>query len=189
MQAPGPMIKSMAMDSTCMQQPPPTKGCGRKASGMESASKFNMWTARRRHQIIQQLLQAFMKANGQIMFHMAGNFEEENKSLSNPWHDRVIFWTEWDSSHQELVPYNFAYNANNFLSTCGKCSEVVFEFKWRATYYGRLRAKLILAPLGMPKWVWPSMNPQRMFLVQTSTLPPSMDRKLTKRERWCMQNN
>ena len=38
-----------------------------------------------------------------------------------------------------------------FLSTCGACSEVVFEFEWRATYFGSLKAKLILAPLDMPK--------------------------------------
>ena len=34
-----------------------------------------------------------------------------------------------------------------FLSNCGACLEVEFEFEWRA-------------PLdGMPKWVWSSMNP------------------------------
>ena len=40
---------------------------------------------------------------------------------------------------------------------------------WRVTYFRWLRSKLILAPLGMPKWVWPSMNQYRMFFVKTST--------------------
>lgn len=68
----------------------------------------------------------------------------------------------------------------SFLSTCvGAYSAVVFEFKWRAIYsVSSLRAKLILAALDcMPKWVSPSVNPCRSFLVQTSPLPPSMHRK------------
>ena len=52
--------------------------------------------------------------------------------------------------------------------------------------FGSLRAKLVLAPLGMPKWVWPSMNRYRMFYVQTSTLPPSMHGKLTEHGRCCI---
>ena len=40
-----------------------------------------------------------------------------------------------------------------------------------------------LAPLRMPKWIWPSMNQKGMFFVQTSTLPPSMHRKLAKHGR------
>ena len=80
-----------------------------------------------------------------------------------------------------------AYKIGNiFLSTCGVCSEVVFDIGWRATYFGLLRAKLILAPLGMPKWVWPSMNWYRTFFVQTSTLPPSMHQKHTEHGRCCM---
>ena len=62
-------------------------------------------------------------------------------------------------------------------------------FEWRATYVSSLRAKFILAPFGIWNWVWPSMNGYRMFFDQTSTLPPSMHRKLTKHERCCMQNN
>ena len=34
-------------------------------------------------------------------------------------------------------------------------------------------AKLNLAPLSMPKWVWTSMNGSRMFFVHTSTVPPT----------------
>jgi hypothetical protein len=54
---------------------------------------------------------------------------------------------------------------------------------------GSWRAKLILAPLGMPKRIWPSMNQYRIFFVQTSTLPPCMHQKLTKHGRFCKQNN
>ena len=75
------------------------------------------------------------------------------------------------------------------ISACGACSEVVFEFQWRETCFGSFRAKPIFAPLGMPKWVWPSMNWYRMFFAQTSTLPLSMHRKLTERGGCCMQNN
>ena len=70
-----------------------------------------------------------------------------------------------------------------FLSTCDSaCLEVVFEFDWRATYFGFLmKAKLILAPLGLPKWVWTSLNRYRVFLVQTSTwLPPSVHQKISR---------
>ena len=50
---------------------------------------------------------------------------------------------------------------------------------WRATYFSSLRTRLNLAPLGMPKRVWPSMNRSKIFFIQTSTLPPSMHHKLT----------
>ena len=66
-----------------------------------------------------------------------------------------------------------------FLATLWCMLEVVSKFAYRATYFGTLRAKLILAPLGMPTWVWPSMNWYSMFFVQISTLPRNMHRKLT----------
>jgi hypothetical protein len=67
----------------------------------------------------------------------------------------------------------------------------VLEFEWIATYFGCLRARIILKHLlGMPKWIRPSMNRNiRMFFVQTSTLPPSMHRKRADNGRCCMQNN
>ena len=84
----------------------------------------------------------------------------------------------------------FVYNINRIFSTCdGACSEIMFEFEWRATYISSLRTKLTLAHLGIPSWVWPSMNGYKMFFDQTSTQPPSMHRKRTKHERCCMQNN
>ena len=70
----------------------------------------------------------------------------------------------------------------------GACVEVVWRFEQR-TYIGSWRAKLILAPLGTPKWVWSSMNWYRMLFVQTSTLPPRMHHKHTKHGRFCKQNN
>ena len=86
----------------------------------------------------------------------------------------------------ELVPYDFPLvdldtKWTFFLSTCGASLEVVFEFEGRATYSGSLRAKLILAPSGMPKWVWPSRKQYRMFFfVRTSTLPPNTHGKPTE---------
>ena len=44
---------------------------------------------------------------------------------------------------------------------------VVFGFKWRATYFGSLRAKLNLAPLGMPNRVWPQWTD-----IECSSLKP-----------------
>ena len=44
----------------------------------------------------------------------------------------------------------------------------LFEFEWKATYFGSLRAKLILSPLGMPKWVWLSTNQYRIYFIQIS---------------------
>ena len=45
----------------------------------------------------------------------------------------------------------FCIQYQQFLSTSGAFLEVVFDFEQRATYFGSLRPKLILAPLGMPK--------------------------------------
>ena len=65
---------------------------------------------------------------------------------------------------------------------------VVLESEWRATYFRSFRAKLMLAPLGMAKWVWPLMDRYRMFFIQSSTLPLSVHQKFTEHERCCMQN-
>ena len=65
----------------------------------------------------------------------------------------------------------------------------MFEFEWRATYFVLLRAKPILASLGMPKWVWFSMKWHSMFFVRTSTLPPSMYPNLNEYGRYCKQPN
>ena len=47
-------------------------------------------------------------------------------------------------------PLVFCIPKWNFFLLASACLEVVFEITWRA--------KLISAPLGMPKRVWPSMN-------------------------------
>jgi hypothetical protein len=49
--------------------------------------------------------------------------------------------------------------------------------------------KLTLGPLGMRKWLWPSIYQYRMFFMLTSALTPSMHRKCTKYGWCCMQNN
>ena len=75
---------------------------------------------------------------------------------------------------------------NNFFPPVVHASEVMFEIEWLATHSG---AKLILPPLKMQNWAWPSMNQYRMFFIQTSTLPPSMHQQFTKYRRCCMQIN
>ena len=69
-----------------------------------------------------------------------------------------------------------------FLSTLWCMLEVVSESADRATSFGTLRAKSILAPLGMPMWVWPSMNRYSMLFVQISTLPLSCTANLPNTE-------
>ena len=59
---------------------------------------------------------------------------------------------------------------------------LVFEFEWRATYFSSLRAKLVTASLGMPKWVWPSINWYSTFFIPTSALPASMHKNLPNME-------
>jgi len=54
----------------------------------------------------------------------------------------------------------------------------VWRFVWSPFYISSLGVKFILAPFGMPNWVWLSMNQYKKFYVQNSTLPPSMDQKL-----------
>ena len=60
---------------------------------------------------------------------------------------RMKSLTQW-TSHLELVPYNFPLVV---LHTISIFSILVFEFEWRETCFGSLRAKLILVPLGMAK--------------------------------------
>ena len=101
--------------------------------------------------------------------------------------------------HWESVPDDFplvglhTISINFFLCTCEcPCFKVVCEFECWATYFMRFHwgPKLILAPLGMPTWVWPPMNWYRMFVfIQTFTLPPSVHRKLTEHRRCWMDNN
>ena len=87
-----------------------------------------------------------------------------------------------------ILYWPFCIQSQQSLSSCSAYLEVVFEFEWIATYSGLLRAALILVPPCMRKWVWPLINRDRMFFVQSSTLPLSMYQKLTKYGRCCMLN-
>lgn len=57
----------------------------------------------------------------------------------------------------ELVPFDifwlFCIQNHYFFPTCDAYLEVLFGFEHRAPPFGALRAKLILAPLGMSNWV------------------------------------
>jgi hypothetical protein len=117
-----------------------------------------------------------------------------------------VFWSsqhirKCPGGHRVILYYNglflgsaiifhwlFCIQYEYLLSTCGACLEIVFEFEWRATYCGSLRVKLILAPLGILKRVWPSTKRVRTFFIQTCTLPPSMHRNFFEHGRNCMQN-
>ena len=86
---------------------------------------------------------------------------------------------------QELVPYDFPmilHTKSTISFILGACSDGVFEFERKATYVGLLRAKLMLAPLDMPKRVSPSRNQYRMFFVQISAQPPTCTRNLPNME-------
>ena len=65
-------------------------------------------------------------------------------------------WTPWDISSGGSPLYFPLVGLHRILiifSTFGACSDVVLEYEWRATYFSWLRAKFILAPLGIPNWV------------------------------------
>ena len=78
--------------------------------------------------------------------------------------------TQWDFS-SGVGPLSFsigrfAYNIKESFSTCGACSEVVFDFEWKETYFSSWRAKFNLAPLDMPKWVWFIINQKKCSSLQ-----------------------
>ena len=68
-------------------------------------------------------------------------------------------------------------------ASCGACS--VWN-QMKRNLFRFVEAKIVLKPLDcMPKWVWPSINQYRIFLIQTSTLlPPDMDRELNGHGTW-----
>jgi hypothetical protein len=55
--------------------------------------------------------------------------------------------------------------------------EPVWRFERITLCIGSLRVNFMLAPLGMPKWVWASMNQYRMFFIQSSTPTPIVHQK------------
>ena len=86
---------------------------------------------------------------------------------------------------RELVPNGcFAYSIDDFfplvMYTWKQC--LVLNKKQPISVCW---ANLTLAPLGMPKWVWPSMNPYRTFFVQTLHHLQAF----TEHGRCCMQYN
>ena len=50
----------------------------------------------------------------------------------------------WELVSPDSLLLVFAYNIDNFVSTCVACLDVVFEFEWREIYICSFRAKLIL---------------------------------------------
>ena len=99
--------------------------------------------------------------------------------LSN---SRTFFNCKTHIEYREWVPYEFLLVVLHTLSIssshCGASSWIVFEFQWITTYFGSLRAKLNLAPLGTPKcsnpqWTYiecPSLKPPHYFQACTSNL-------------------
>ena len=59
----------------------------------------------------------------------------------------------------------------------GACLEVVWRFEQRTFYIGSLRVELVLVCQEVPKWVWPSVNQNRLLFMQIQTLPPRMHHK------------
>ena len=97
------------------------------------------------------------------------------------------------TSWRELVSFNFLLVVLHTVSIITKhlwCLLRGIVWIWMKSYlFCSLRAKLSLAPSGIPKWVWLSMNRFRVFFVEISTLPPSMHSKLTQYGRCNLQNN
>jgi hypothetical protein len=78
-----------------------------------------------------------------------------------------LFVGSWSSM---IFYWSFCIQCQEFLSTCGACSEGVFDFERRATYIGSsLKVKLILGPF----WHAKMSLTLTMFFIQTSTLLPS----------------
>ena len=99
----------------------------------------------------------------------------------------LIQWDFFFGSWYHLISYWLVCIQNRlFLLASCPFLEVVLEYEWLATYLVSMKPNLNDI---MAIWVWPSMNQYGMFFVQTSTLPPSMRRKLTKHERYRMQKN
>ena len=81
-------------------------------------------------------------------------------------------------------------SVNPFSLWCMHVWRVVFEFEWSKTYFGSLRAELILST----SWHWKmSLTINEPYIdwtsFKTSTLPSIMHQNFTKRERFSMQNN
>ena len=70
-------------------------------------------------------------------------------------------------------------------SWCGGLNEELSTYIYQFT----LKAKLNLAPLGMPNRIWSSISRYRKFSVQTSTTTKHAQKKLTQHKiEYCLQN-
>lgn len=92
-------------------------------------------------------------------------------------------WPMWLSLCRCLACDN-----SNLFPLVGACSIVVLEFERSATtYFGSLRVELGCASLGMPNWVWSSMNRMPMFICSNPEATSKLHLKLNG--RCCMPNN
>ena len=89
---------------------------------------------------------------------------------------------------RKFVPMSFHWlfsmQYQKHISTCGACSEVVFEFERRATYFGSLRTKLFYHLLACqyefdPQWTD----------IECSHYLQKCIKGLANMEGCCMQNN
>ena len=93
-----------------------------------------------------------------------------------------------------MIPYDLSVNLLHIKSILSSqfwwCILEGSVWIWmKIKLYWLIKNQTLLAAHGMPRCVWPSMNRQRMFFVQTSMLLPSMHWKLNKHGRGCMQND
>jgi hypothetical protein len=99
-------------------------------------------------------------------------------------YDRVILKFNRSFVQELVVLHTRLFMFGKFLGAC------LEKIQRRTFYFHSLGAKLILAPLDMSKKrVWPSMRDIKKFLIQASTPTPSMQQKLTKHGKSCMQNS
>ena len=134
---------------------------------------------------------AIVWTNAELIHLSLGFGSEAIPGLSFLWRNKSYPSTFWDLL-TEVGPLwfpigCFAYNVN-FLSTWGASSEVVFEIEWRANYFGSLRAKIILAPLGIPN----ELDPQWINQEYCWFKPPHYLQACTANSpirRWCCRQN
>jgi hypothetical protein len=111
-----------------------------------------------------------------------GNRIESSHPASND-----IAWLSFNSKTIFPEPYSCPlvplHTISSFFFPLGCMLEGRVWYWMMSNPFLFIEGQTHLAPLGMPKWIRPSMDQYSMFFVQTSTLPPSMHRKLTKHGR------
>ena len=132
-----------------------------------------------------------VSANSKLVPHqrVLVQFHNENETK---WINRTIYLieltgplTQWGFLWK-VVTYNYLLvvftRYQQWYPTCGTLLGVVFKFQWRAAYLGSFRFKHILAHLGMPKCISPSMNGCRMFFVENFTTSEHVPKTCQKRK-------